>query len=34
MDDQVACRHFVDDTEVSPIVDLLDDAPYLRLVLL
>ena len=34
VDDQVAGRHFVDDAEITPVVDLLDDAPDLRLVLL
>ena len=34
VDDQVAGRHFVDDTEITPAVGLLDDAPDLRLVLL
>ena len=34
MDDQIAGRHLVDEVEVALVVDLLDDAPHLRLVLL
>jgi hypothetical protein len=34
VDEQVAGCYLVDDIEIAPVVDLVDDAPYLRLVLL